>query len=829
MREKNVFQVFTGGRNYLEVRILQTRQGTVSGYFNNSKELDRAIKPYDGQNNIFFTLNELDTKIIARSKNHLTTYAKHTTTDSEIVRRKWILIDLDPVRPAGVSSTEGELKAAETLYTNVLEYLSTKGFSEPVYAMSGNGYHILLPIDLPNDQNSTKIVKEFLHAMDKRFSNENVKVDTSTYNAARIVKLYGTIACKGDDTEERPHRRSYIISVPETLEPVESALLEAVTKEILVQAKPPKQLDDDARKENRIPVKDYLEAHGIEISHEKSYEAGGICYVLKTCPWNPEHTDKAAYVIEFPNGKIAAGCHHDSCREENWRSLLKKYPDERMEYQKTVRKASGGKREENLGAAELLLRDIEQEGHEFYHDKGGTAFVSVNRNGYLQYFQVKEKGYRQYLIYMYLKAYGKSVSKDSIQQVLDTIEVKALMEGEEIEPAYRCKNQREKLYYCLGDKEQTVICIDEEGYHFMEKSEIPFIQKSSMMEQQIPMKSKKSFRNLAKKHWKLATKEDEILHNILLVTRFISDIPLPLIYYHGDRGASKTTSMRMDKMLVDPAQADLKVLSNNAKDVIPALASGYMVCFDNVSGISGTLADIFCISATQGFYTKRELYSDNSEITVKLNSRISFTGITTLSNKPDLLDRIVCVKFSRLEKGERRTSKEVMCDFENDIPFLLDRIFRILSKALVIHKTLKLNELPRMADFAKWGYAVAEVMGYGGETFLQIYEENQRNLLDTMIEEDTLATVLIAFVRKERFYKGKMTELLVKLTDTANTMRLNTKSGWVKDASVLSRRLSQLESVISLFHISMKRGKKDGNRFVELSIDEGESEDKVCS
>jgi hypothetical protein len=49
-------------------------------------------------------------------------------------------------------------------------------------------------------------------------SDDQVSVDTGVYNAARIWKLYGTIACKGDNTPERPHRPARFIEVPETLQ-----------------------------------------------------------------------------------------------------------------------------------------------------------------------------------------------------------------------------------------------------------------------------------------------------------------------------------------------------------------------------------------------------------------------------------------------------------------------------------------------------------------------------------------------------------------------------------------------------------------------------------
>ena len=229
--KESVLQTLTimANNTPVEIRMLHVeRKGTVSGYYNEYNRLTKDIQQFDGKNDIYITMNDISPDIVARSKNHLTVFAKHTTKDEEIVSRRWLLVDLDPSRPAGISSTEAELEAAEILSTEIKEYLCSMDFPEPIYAMSGNGYHLLYSLDEGNSESVTKLIQQFLKVLDGMFSNENVKVDTSTYNAARIVKLYGTIACKGDATADRPHRRSYIISAPEDITPVTIEQLKSV-------------------------------------------------------------------------------------------------------------------------------------------------------------------------------------------------------------------------------------------------------------------------------------------------------------------------------------------------------------------------------------------------------------------------------------------------------------------------------------------------------------------------------------------------------------------------------------------------------------------------
>ncbi|MDR0615926.1 MAG: hypothetical protein LBG29_03870, partial [Synergistaceae bacterium] len=111
-------------------------------------------------------------------------------------------------RPAGISATNEELALAKKKAVAVGKFLAEKGFDDPFVAMSGNGVHLLYPVKLPNDDASRNLVKRSLEALAFMFDDVDTKIDTSVFNAARITKLYGTTARKGDDTEERPHRRS---------------------------------------------------------------------------------------------------------------------------------------------------------------------------------------------------------------------------------------------------------------------------------------------------------------------------------------------------------------------------------------------------------------------------------------------------------------------------------------------------------------------------------------------------------------------------------------------------------------------------------------------
>lgn len=200
---------------------------------------------------------------------------------------------------------------------------------------------------------------------------------------------------------------------------------------------------------------------------------------------------------------------------------------------------------------------------------------------------------------------------------------------------------------------------------------------------------------------------------------------------------------------------------------------------------------------------------------IKLSTRLSFSGITTISGRADFLDRCICLSTKRIPASQRQPVNDILEEFQKDLPYLLYSSMKILSRALAIYEELELSELPRMADFAKFGYAIAEAMKYGGEKFLAIYDKNQDELLETMVEEDTILSVLIEFIHKKHYFCGKMMELRVQLIGQAEQMDIDIRY-LLKAENALSRKINQSQSVLAMFGIHLKRGKSNGNRYIKI-------------
>jgi P4 family phage/plasmid primase-like protien len=323
----------------VELRILNAEGGgMVSGNFDGEHRpnMVEAATEWSGKAPaVYFTLNPVDPTLLARSWNRVKKYVKHMAADSDILRRVWLLLDFDPERKSDVSSTDAEHEAAIARARDVRDFLRSLGWPDPILASSGNGAHLLYRIDLPNDQESTTLVKGILESLATRFSDSVVKIDRSVFNPSRVCKLYGTLAAKGDHTPERPHRIARILEVPETIEVVSIDLLRGLLPPVQTSLRPAAKQEDQAflavtTIENRSLsdrvawLEGWLAKYNLLVLDKKPWNGGWI-WVLKVCPWNSEHTNLSAYVGVKADGTFFAGCHHNSCSEKGWYDLRDLY------------------------------------------------------------------------------------------------------------------------------------------------------------------------------------------------------------------------------------------------------------------------------------------------------------------------------------------------------------------------------------------------------------------------------------------------------------------------------------------------------------------------
>lgn len=229
-----------GDGECIEVRCFGKKQRLVaSGWFDDLDLLAKAVCRLaknghrDGyrfvQESVYWTCNPANDALLSRQTKNTIEFVSENTVDHDITRRLWLPIDIDPIRTSGVSATNEERKLALTVANCAIDKLISLGFNENslVGGTSGNGYHVLVAVDQPNDEDTKNLFKRCLTALQACCGNSRVDIDLKVFNAARILKAYGTLARKGNNDDKRPWRMSKLTIVPEQpLEPASRELLQ---------------------------------------------------------------------------------------------------------------------------------------------------------------------------------------------------------------------------------------------------------------------------------------------------------------------------------------------------------------------------------------------------------------------------------------------------------------------------------------------------------------------------------------------------------------------------------------------------------------------------
>ena len=309
-----------------EVRVIGTaKKDIMSGYFRDAEALLEEFVNIDlRRKDVYVALGKIKEECFARAQSEHFLKSPQTSSDTEVVSYRWFFVDIDPVRSAGISSSQEEIYAAEVLVDKVLTYLNSLGFSEPVLAESGNGYHLLYRIDIPNNSQNVTLIEKCLKVLSGLFDTDEVKVDTTNYNPSRICKLHGTLAQKGTSTKSRPHRMSRIIIVPAEVKitPIES--LQALTAELPDKPVPAKRRVSHPQQE--FDLLDFMSRNGMTYKEDANDRAK--IFKLDECPFDHNHKDGDAKIFLYPDGAIAFKCHHNSCRRYKWQDVRLKFePD----------------------------------------------------------------------------------------------------------------------------------------------------------------------------------------------------------------------------------------------------------------------------------------------------------------------------------------------------------------------------------------------------------------------------------------------------------------------------------------------------------------------
>jgi hypothetical protein len=237
-------------------------------------------------------------------------------------------------------------------------------------------------------------------------------------------------------------------------------------------------------------------------------------------------------------------------------------------------------------------------------------------------------------------------------------------------------------------------------------------------------------------------------------------------------------------------------------------ANTWIVSIDNASVLRRNESDMLCRLATGAGYATRELYTNRGEMVFDASRPIILNSIGTVVSRSDLADRAVILRLPPMPDALRRTEQAFWSGFDTEAPGILGALLDTVARALVLTPRVHLTEIPRMADFARFGVAVGMALGWPDDAFINAYQANRRDSSRFVVEGDAVARAIRDLLGKQTDdgtdeWKSTATELLTYLRSVI--LNWDKDKSFPKDASHLSSHLMQIAPALRAEGIDVVR------------------------
>ena len=244
------------------------------------------------------------------------------------------------------------------------------------------------------------------------------------------------------------------------------------------------------------------------------------------------------------------------------------------------------------------------------------------------------------------------------------------------------------------------------------------------------------------------------------------DTPHPILGLLAEQGRTKSSTTRTLVDLIDPSPVPLRQAPRDQESWSTAASASWVVALDNLSDIPVWLSDSLCRASTGDGSIKRALYSDDDVAVTQFRRCVFANGIDVGAVRGDLAERMALADLDRLGPGARRTEEELAGEWEQVRSGVLGAILDLAARVHNRLPTTVVENLPRMADFARILAAVDAELGTCG---LDRYRERAgRMAADSLTADDFIGRIL---AQRYECSNATAARMLAELTPEAKDWR----------------------------------------------------------
>ncbi len=415
------------------------------------------------------------------------------------------------------------------------------------------------------------------------------------------------------------------------------------------------------------------------------------------------------------------------------------------------------------------------------------AFATLDTDGHREHWALRSTRMRRWLAGLLYESAGKAPGSQAVADALAVLESQALFEGPRHDVHVRVAGHDGRIYLDLADESWRAVEVTRDGWAIVTDPPVRFRRPRGLHTLPEPVPGGKVVE--LRRFVNVSDEGDFALVTAWLLAALRPVGPYPVLALHGEQGSAKSMTARMLAKLVDPSSAGLRAEPRDVRDLMIAATNGWTVSLDNLSPLTPWISDALCRLSTGGGFAARELYSDDEEKIFDAQRPIILNGIAEVATRGDLLDRCLVVSPPRIPEDARRAEAELLADFDAARPRLLGALLDAVACGLRRVDDVRLDRLPRMADFAIWAEACAPALGLADGEFVEVYAGNRDAAAETALEDSPVVEPVRALAVEG--FEGISAELLAALGDRVDENTTRGKA-WPKSPRGLSGSLRRL-------------------------------------
>lgn len=451
------------------------------------------------------------------------------------------------------------------------------------------------------------------------------------------------------------------------------------------------------------------------------------------------------------------------------------------------------------------------EGNDLFCTPAGREYASILVGDHKETWAMDSRGFLEWLSRHFYESEGKAPTTQKLNEALRTLKGMAKFEGDTRDVHIRVAEDAltGNIYIDLADKDWRVIEVTQEGWSVIAGSDAPvhFERRRGMLA--LPEPQRGGTVAELRPFVNLGGEQDWVLLLAWLVAALRPRGAYPILALHGEQGSAKSTTARLLGSLVDPNEAPLRSEPRNERDLMIAATNKWLLTFDNLSHIPASLSDSLCRLSTGGGFATRELFTDREEAIFNAQRPIILNGIEEVATRNDLLDRSLVLYLPSIPEERRRSDVEMRNEFEQARPRILGALLDALSIALRNVEAVKLDKLPRLADFARWATAAEEGLGLTAGAFMAAYTNNRAEANELVLDTSSIGSAVLILMERHEELSLSAGELLQVLNKVAgnDTRKLR---DWPRTAKGMSDALRRITTTLRAAGVRVEFGRRAG-------------------